>query len=305
MARRRRLLDYAIAVVLLICAFLLFLANAKETRDRNGLDRAVLRVAAPIEAVVSWAVGGLGDLVNGYVWLRDIDGENAELRAENERLRLENAALRQRQIDVAELSELLEMKRSLPSRSVAARVIGGSLTTQFRLARVSVDQGGDAITAGMPVVTGDGLVGRVDEVYSDYAEVLLITDPRSSVDVALPRTGGRGVLTGLGRSDRYVAKIEQLDRSRAVEVGDEVVTSGLGGKFPARLAVGVVTRVRSDPSSLFQEVEVEPAVDLSDFEAVVILQTVAPTPQSREPAGAEPANGGAPVEPVARRVRAQ
>jgi rod shape-determining protein MreC len=298
MAARRRFLDYVIAVVLLICAFLLFLANAKSADSRNGLDRVVLRVSSPLEAAVSWVVGGAGDLVNGYVWLRDIDSENAELRAENERLRLENAALRQRQIDVAELSSLLEMKERLPSRALGARVIGGALTEHFRLARLSIDRGGDGVAPGMPVVTGDGLVGRIEEVASDYAEVLLITDLRSSVPVALPRSGGRGVLSGLGRSDRYVAEIEQLPRDIEIEVGDPVVTSGLGGKFPARLAVGTVSRVRSDPSSLYQKVEVAPAVDFSSFEAVMILQTVAPL--APDASSGEPAKK---VAPVARRVR--
>lgn len=297
MARRRRLLDYGIAAALLICAFLLFLANAKNPDDRNVIDRGVLRVAAPLEAGVAWVVGGVGDLIGGYLWLRDVDGENAELRAENERLRQRNAELRRTQIDTDELATLLQMKQELPSRSIGARVIAGSLSPHFRLLRVSIDRGGAEVREGMPVVTGSGLLGRIDAVYADYAEVLLITDPRSSVDISLPRTGGRGVLTGLGRSDRYLAKLEQLDRSRAVEVGDPIVTSGLNGKFPARLAVGTVTRVRSDPSSLFQEVEVEPAVDFSSFEAVLILQTVAPPPSPR---GAESED-----EPMARRVRGQ
>ena len=293
--RRRRLLDYSIAAVLLTFAFLLFFANARGASDRNALDRTVLKIAAPIEAGVAWAIGGVGDLAGGYIWLRGVDDENAELRAENERLRQENADLRRRQIDTEELVSLLQMKRDLPSRSVGARVIAGSLSPHFRLLRVSVDHGGEAVREGMPVVTGSGLIGRIDAVYSDYAEVLLITDPRSSVDVLLPRTGGRGVLTGLGRSDRYLAKLEQLDRTSAVEVGDTIVTSGLGRKFPARLAVGVVTRVRSDPSSLFQEVEVEPAVDFSSFESVLIIQTVPPPP----------AEGKSEIEdaPMARRVR--
>lgn len=296
MARRRRLLDYGIAAALLICAFLLFLASAKKADDRNMLDRGVLRVAAPLEAGVGWVVGGVGDLLGGYVWLRDVDGENAELRVENERLRAVNAELRRRQIDIDELSALLEMKQELPARSIGARVIAGSLSAHYRLLRVAVDRGGDEVREGMPVVTGAGLIGRIDEVYSDYAEVLLVTDTRSSIDVSLPRTGGRGVLTGLGRSDRYLAKLEQLDRNEAVEVGDPVVTSGLKGKFPARLSVGVVTRVHSDPSSLFQEVEVKPAVDFSGFEAVLILQTVPPPPSKGDSAD---------DEPMARRVRGQ
>jgi rod shape-determining protein MreC len=290
---RRRILDYSIAAALVVCALLLFFANARGA-ERSGFDRAILRIAAPLEAAAGWVIGGVGDVFHRYIWLRDVDGENRELRAVNEELRRENADLRQRQVDLDELADLLGMRERLRARGVGARVVAGSLSPHFRLLRVSVDRGEGEIAAGAPVVTGAGLVGRVEAVYAGYSEVLLITDPRSSVDVALPRSGGRGVLTGEGRSDRYVARLEQLDRDAAARVGDPVVTSGLGGAFPAGIAVGKITAVRSDPSSLYQEVEVEPAVDFTRFESVLILLTVAPPPTD-DPAPER--------VPMARRVR--
>lgn len=292
---RRRLLDYCIATALIACALLLFLANAKGTGNRNGLDRAVLRIAAPLERGVGWVIGGVGGVFNRYVWLRDIDAENRELRRVNEDLRRENAALRRRQVDAEELADLLEMRQRITARGVGARVVAGSLSPQFRILRIAVDRGEGEVSTGMPVVTGDGLLGRIETTYSDYAEVLLITDPRSSVDVALPRSGGRGVLTGEARADRYVARIEQLDRDVAVKVGDPVVTSGLGRAFPAGISVGKVASVRADPSSLYQQVEVEPAVDFTHFSSVLVLQTVPPP--------SRPDDKPAPNPPVAQRVR--
>ena len=64
----------------------------------------------------------------------------------------------------------------------------------------------------MPVITGTGPVGRINKVFGDYADVTLISDPSSSVEVVIPRTGGRGILTGLGRNDSYACTIEWLER---------------------------------------------------------------------------------------------
>ena len=146
--------------------------------NRNGLDRAGAEGGVPARG--RGVVGGrrARRRVQRLRLAARHRRRKPELRAENERLRVENALLRQRQIDVDELASLLEMKRRLPSRSVAARVVGGSLTAHYRLARVSVDGGSSAIAPGMPVVTGAGLIGRVEEVVGGYADVLLITDPR-------------------------------------------------------------------------------------------------------------------------------
>lgn len=297
---RRRILEITIAGALTVCAGLLLLSNAKDEPSRNALDRAVLRIASPFERVVSWVVSGIGDIGNRYVWLRDVDGENAELRSENEELRRQLADARRAASDTEALEELLDFKERVPARTVGARLSSGSLSPQYRLIRVRLDRGGDEVREGMPVVTGDGLVGRIETVLGNTCEVLLVTDPRSSIDVVATGSGGRGVLTGTADQTRYVAKIEQLDRGVAIRVGDAVTTSGLGGLFPAGLELGKVTAVQSDPSSLYQNVEVSPAVDFASLDRMLILLTVPPPPHST--------GTDAPTElpadaPVAKRVR--
>ena len=89
------------------------------------------------------------------------------------------------------------------------------------------------IQPGMPVITGTGPVGRINKVFGDYADVTLISDASSSIEVVIPRTGGRGILTGLGKPTSYACTIQWLEAASKpesrVQVGDEVVTSGLGG----------------------------------------------------------------------------
>jgi rod shape-determining protein MreC len=285
MTLRRRLLDYGLALVLLAVPAVMLRANLKDSSDLNGFDRAVLHVSSPLQAGVSWIVGGVGSVWNRYVWLVDVEAENRELRDENERLARELSALRQQAADVPELVELARLRRRTAAESVGARVVAASVNPHFRIVRLRIDRGEGEVAPGMPIVVRDGLVGRVQRVYGSYADVLLVTDPRSSVDVVIARTGGRGVLTGLSSDRAYRAEIEYLERDRKVEVGDRVVTSGLGGAFPAGIEVGTIVEIKTREYGLYQEVEVEPAVDFASLRSALVL--LAPPPAPDPDAGAD------------------
>ena len=92
----------------------------------------------------------------------------------------------------------------------------------------------------MPVLTPEGVVGRINRVSGKTSDILLPVDPRSSIDVVIPRTGGRGILRGKAGENGYRCSIEYLVRGEQAREGDLVVTSGLGGTFPRDLAVGKV-----------------------------------------------------------------
>ena len=282
MVLRRRIIDYAFAAL-----FLLLPALVLRTSLRRGepsvIDRAVLRVTAPLSAGVSWIVGKVGGGWNGYVALVDVEEENDELRAENARLRKELAAMARRAYDVEALEELAQFKNKPPADTLGARVIGAPLSPFFRVLRISIDRGKEEVAPGMPVITPTGLVGRVDKVYGDYADVMLVSDPASKVEVVIERTRGRGILTGLGRNDAYTCTVQWLEQPRGPDtegtarVGDKIVTSGLGAAFPAGIVVGQVTRVLGH-HGMFQDIEVEPSVDMSRLRAVMVLLAPPPPP---------------------------
>lgn len=288
MTLRRRLLDYALVLLLVALPAVMLRANLRDPGNLNAFDQAILRLSSPLQNAASWVIEGIGGVWNGYVWRGDVAEENDELRAEIRRVREENALLRQRLANVDALEELVGLRREMPAQTVAARVVASSVNPYFRVERIGLDRGADAdvvVASDMPVLNADGLVGRVQRAYGEYSDVLLATDPKSSVDVRIPRTGGRGVLTGLGRDDSYRCKIEYLERGAEVQVGDDVVTSGLGGAFPPDIRVGTIVKVTTKEYGLYQEVEVEPAVDFSDLDAVLIVLAPPPTP---DPDGDKP-----------------
>ncbi len=277
MTFRRRILDYSLVALLLLLPAAMIQANLKDPANLNAFDQAVLRVSSPLQSAVSWVVEGVGGWWNDYVWLVDVEDENDELRDENARLRAALADQSRRAQHAEQLEELIGLRRTTPAETVGARVIASSVNPYFRVTRVSVDRGDDLeLAAGMPVINSEGLVGRLQHVYGDYSDVLLTIDPQSSIDVFIPRTGGRGVLTGLGDDNAYSCKIEYLERGEEVREGDQVVTSGLGDALPKGLAIGTIAKVETKDYGLYQEVVVEPAVDFSDLGHVLVV--VAPPP---------------------------
>ena len=117
-----------------------------------------------------------------------------------------------------------------------------------------------------------------DDHARPFADVQLATDPKSSIDVILPRTGSRGVLKGVASDTRYLCRIEYLVQKDEVQVGDTVTTSGLGAIFPRDVFVGKVVRLRRTDASLYQEVEVEPSVDFGKLREVLIVLSPPPAP---------------------------
>ena len=277
---RRKFVDWGLtALLVLVPALVLRASLARGTP--STLDTALLRITAPLEAGVSWIVEGVGGLWGRYVAVVDVEAENRELRAENDKLRRQLAQMARRAFDVEALEDLAVVKKQTPADTLGARVIGAPLSLQYRVIRLRIDRGEREVAPGMPVIVGTGPVGRIDKVYGDYADVTLISDPASSIEVVIPRTGGRGMLTGLGRPDSYACTIEWLEKQTKpdarVDVGDEIVTSGLGASFPPGLVVGKVSKVSHD-DGMFQRVEVEPAVDVSRVRAVEVLLAPPPPP---------------------------
>jgi rod shape-determining protein MreC len=297
---RQRLFDWiAAAIFLLVPAMVL--RSSLRRGEPSVVDRAVLRVTAPLSAGVSFVVDKIGGAWGRYVALVDVEDENLELRAENDRLRTELAAMARRAYDVEALEDLAMLKKRTPSDTLGARVIGAPLSPFFRVMRIRIDRGDRDVAVGMPVITAAGLVGRIDSVYGDYADVILISDPDSSVDVALPRTGGTGMLLGLGRPDAYTCKLNWLeqasgpDHDTSAKVGDKIVTTtGQDGAFPAGIEVGTVSRVVSH-YDMFQLVEVEPSVDFAKLRAVMVVLAPPPPP--------DPDGGKAGKSPAARGTR--
>ncbi len=299
MTLRRRLVDWSLAALLVLLPALVLRASLSRGTP-SSLDQALLRITAPLEAGVSWVVEGIGGVWSRYIGLVDVEDENRELRADNESLRAQLAVMTRRAFDISALEDLAVVKHQNPVDTIGARVIGAPLSPQLRVLRLRLDRGAGEVLPEQAVITSAGPVGRIGTVFGPYADVRLLSDPDSTIDVVLPRTGGIGKLEGLGRPDTYACWIRWLDRSSSsdtkVQVGDDVVTSGVHGDFPAGLLAGKISKIVRD-DGMFQEVEVEPTVDPSRVRAVMVLLAPRPPadPDAKVKKRSEPAFGGRPL----------
>ncbi|HVV83562.1 MAG TPA: rod shape-determining protein MreC [Kofleriaceae bacterium] len=289
-------MDWALAGLFILIPALVLRASLRRPEELGTVDKAVLRVSAPLQSGVSWIFDRLGSLWDRYVALVGTEQENEELRAENEKVRGELAAAERKAFDVEDLEDAAQLRRQTPADTIGARVIATSLTSAYRVVRLQLDRGKEEVSVGMPVITSKGLVGRIQAAYGRHSNVLLLTDPQSSVEVVVKRTGQQGNVKGA--TDRYGCTIEVERPSDpgaepAVKVGDELYTSGVGAAFPAGIKVGTVTKVKALDYQMFDDVDVEPAVDFSRLRVVEVLLAPPPPPdpEAKTPKRSEPAKG--------------
>ncbi len=194
--------------------------------------------------------------------------QNAQLSAEVSQLQAQVIDLQQRVNETEILAALVDFSRANPESSYKAASVIGRDPSPF-LHYIIINRGSnEGIQRGMPVVTNEGLVGRVDAVIADAARVELITDPLSSVNVHLKNANTDAVLIGSVTGD---VSLDLISQDATVDSGDLILTSGLGGGFPADLIVGQVVNVRKLPAELFQQATVQPAVDFSRLQIVLVI----------------------------------
>lgn len=282
MSSFKRYRDVGLVIVLLAVPFFFLRANMKRPENLNALDRVVLRVSAPIEFAASSLARGLSNAWESYVYLVDVKTDNERLAYDNARLREQVHRLEQKDVENRELRRLLQLRESLPGDQVSAQVVGKDFTEFFRVTRVVLDRGSRNIRPYMPVVAPDGVVGTVLRVAGDAVDVQLAVDAAFTVDVEDERTHARGFVRGTGDPTRYSCKVENVDSRDEVEIGDLLVTSGKGKRFPKGLPVARVTKVLKREPGRDQEIEAVPTVNFSRLDAVLILAT--PPQEEDDPA---------------------
>ena len=198
---------------------------------------------------------------------------NAELEAEVARLQTQVIDLQQQVTETNILSALLDFARANPEYSYkAASVIGRDPSPFLHYVIVNVGSN-EGILPGMPVVTDKGLVGRVDAVISEAARVQLVTDSASAVNVRMQASNTEARLVGSITGD---LSLDMIPQDANIQVGDVVLTSGLGGTYPANILVGQVVSVRKLQSELFQLAAIQPNVDYNKLQFVLIITNFKP-----------------------------
>jgi rod shape-determining protein MreC len=242
-------------------------------RDSHGRLVRVWAVTAvsPFERSGAWGFGKVRGVWTHYFALLRTVRDNDALRAENDSLKMTVAQLQTRAAEADRLAALLNFKQShhdVPM--VGARVFAASAGTASRT--IEIDRGErDGVRRNMAVITPDGAVGKVIEVFRDASQVQLLTDNAGGAGAMLVDSRIQGPVGGTGEPMlimKYVATEED------VKVGERIVTSGMDKIFPRDIPVGTVIEVKS--GNPFKQIRVRPAAKLDRLEAVIVLLTQAP-----------------------------
>jgi rod shape-determining protein MreC len=225
-----------------------------------------LTAQAPIVSVFSGITNGIRDIWRGYIWLVGARAENEQLRHAVNRLSLLNRAYEQSRLENERLRQLLSLSDRINFQAVGARVV--ARTPNFLSNILYIDRGSqDGIPIDAPVLSGDGIIGRIVLVSGHQSQVQLVTNPDASVGVMLERSRTPGVLTGAGD---LLLDLNYISSTEQVVIGDNVLSSGLDGIFPKGIAVGRVADVRKG-KNVFWAIKVKPLMDMIHLEEVSVL----------------------------------
>jgi len=270
----RLLARYRRAIILTSALLLSFLLMTLQVRHETAVvtltRQALLLVVSPFIKVTAATIHGVTSIWQDYVDLRTLREENKRLQFEASTLKRRLDQLQEQALETQRLQRLLAMRDNSQAEFLTARVIGKDATNWFKT--ILLDCGSmEGVRRNQPVLAPNGLVGRVVEVTPTSARVQLFTDPVSAVGGLIQRTRVTGIVSGnLGAG----ARVRYLPLMGDVVVGEEVVTSGMGGVFPKGIPIGRVATVERKSGILFQEATLTPAVDLSRLEEVLILKTL-------------------------------
>lgn len=262
-------------------------------RDSRGRLIRVWAISAvyPFERLGAWGFGEVRGVWKHYFALQTTARENEALRIENDALKLTISELQSRAAEANRFAALLNFKQAHEKvPMLGARVIAASAGANLT---IEIDRGErDGARRNMAVITPDGAVGKVIEVYGATAQVLLLTDKDGGAGAMLVESRKQHPVGGTGDQllvMKYVAAEDE------VKIGEKVVTSGMDKIFPPDIPVGTVSEVKA--GSPFKEIRVQPAAKMDRLEAVFVLLTPAPVEFKNETEAPGTAGGSQPGDP--------
>ncbi|MFZ0878649.1 MAG: rod shape-determining protein MreC [Candidatus Acidiferrales bacterium] len=257
---------FTLLTVVVLAQVLLMAFQIKRERDVRLIRLWAVELLTPLQRAGTWSILTVTGGWRNYVDLRHTRADNEHLRLEVEQLELRNRELESASAEAGRLAALLNFREAHnEAPMLAAQVIGASSDSSSRT--IFINRGEhDRLRRNMAVITPDGVVGKIVEVYPNTAQVLVITDKDSGVGALFSSTRTHGVIKGTGDP---ALRMEYVVNEEKVQPGEAVVTSGEDRIYPKDLPVGTVVDVKR--GNTFQTIDVQPAARLDRLEDVIIL----------------------------------
>ena len=271
-------------IFILFLALLLFLPRQSQEwlSHVGGPFARILEVPLHVVASIQDSISHAWD---HYIALQNVWEENQQLKQEVQRLQGEQNFLREHAIMATQFQQLLAFQETAPMTTLPARIIGRNASNWYRA--MIINKGDrDGIQPEMGVITEAGVVGRVVRVNPTTAIVLLLSDPNVAITGMVQNTRDEGIIQGTPQGTIHMKYLPPLS---PVQPGDPVVTSGLTGDFPRGLQIGQIQQVTKGDTDLFQLGKIDPIVDFSKLEGVLVITSFQPSlPESAPESATSP-----------------
>ncbi len=257
-----------VSIFLALFSLHLALTDKKEGVRGGLIVKDLLTVAvSPLERLILGGYNSVAGVWNNYIYLTGVKEENDSLKNVVLSLQEENQKLKEEVRLNERLNEILNYKEDTGFNIVTAGIIAFDIDGWART--ITLNRGSvEGLRKDMAVLSPTGVVGRIFDVGSRTSRAILSTDPRSNIDVLVERSRVKGVAEGNGTGGLILKYIRQVDD---IQVGDQILTSGISGVFPKGLVIGEVTRIEKGKDSFFKYVEVRPKVDPQSIEQVLVV----------------------------------
>lgn len=269
-------------ILAIIVVFLISMKYSSSTRSEiSAIERIIRDSFTPLQSGLSGLRRGLEGVSLGLAEKQDLKEQVQTLTLKDQRLNSENQQLREYKNEALRLRKLLAFRENNSEQYTlqAARVIARSSNNWFKI--MTIDQGAqDGISQGMPVISPDGLVGRISNTSAYSAQVQLITDREMAVGAILQNTREtRGIVEGLGNSDQL--GMINIPYYSKVKKGERVLTSGLSEFYPKGIIIGTVKSIKRESNGLLLTAAVSPAVKFDKLEEVFVVTQFRALPEEK------------------------
>jgi len=236
-------------------------------KDVSTFEAFLIEAFAPIQRGALSTQEKLANMLDHYVMIVNTSKDNAELRKKVAALNNQIFEFQEVKKENERLKQLLQFGKEIPREKVLAQIVSWDASNEFKVLRINKGSS-DGLKKMSPVITMNGLVGYVYRLTPNYADILTILDQNNRVDSIVARTRTHGIVEGISE---FKCRLKYVNRTERVEVGDEIITAGLGNIYPKGIKVGKITKIDKENYGITQSIVVTPSVNFHKLEEVVVL----------------------------------
>ena len=263
---------FLITIFYFLFSIFLFTLNIKNPDSLSFPERLIFRITMPAQKIIAKLAHFPVYVWDNYIFISTIIEENIVLKKEINSLKTKNNKLLETFLSYKREDKLLNLTNILPYPLLIASVIGRDTSLWHR--NILIDKGtNDGVKKGFPVITDNGVVGKILKVWDFSSRVLLITDHNFAVDGIVQRNRIKGIVTGF---DDNTCFFKYILATEDIKERDIVISSGLDGIFPKGIIIGEIKKKSTDNTGVFFHVEIKTSVNTKKLEEVLVILPTQP-----------------------------